>query len=98
VSEREVHLERILGRRVFAGNGRSIGRIEEIRAERHGAGATVTAYVIGPAGLAERLSASLLPFLGTRRGYVARWDQIEIAEHDHPRLRCSVDELRPSPR
>jgi hypothetical protein len=94
VSEHEVHLERILGRRVLAANGRAIGRLEEVRAERRGAGATVTAYVIGPAGLIERLSAGLLPFLGTWGGYLARWDQLDLRDPERPLLRCALEELQ----
>ena len=97
MSDREVHVELLLGRRVFAANGRSIGRLEEVRAERHGAGCTVTEYVIGPAGLAERLSARLLPLLGRRHGFIARWDQIDVSDPRHPRLLCSVEELQPCP-
>jgi sporulation protein YlmC with PRC-barrel domain len=96
VSDREVHVELLLGRRVLAANGRSIGRLEEVRADRRGAGGTVTEYVIGPAGLAERLSA-WLPFLATRRGFTARWDQIDVSDPHHPRLLCSVEELQPFP-
>jgi len=99
VSDRDVHVELLLGRRVLAANGRSIGRLEEIRAERHGAGCTVTGYVIGPAGLAERLSARLFPrlLLGTRHGFIARWDQIDLSDPRHPRLLCSVEELQSYP-
>jgi len=53
---------------------------------------------LGPAGLIERLSAGLLPFLSTWRGYVARWDQIDITEQERPRLRCPVEELQQSSR
>jgi hypothetical protein len=97
VSTREVHLEHILGRRVFAGDGRAIGRIEEVRADRHGAGATVREYVIGPAGLVERLSAELLPFLGTRSGHVVRWDQLDLRDPERPLLRCALEELQQLP-
>jgi hypothetical protein len=82
---------------VRAANGRSIGRLEEVRADRRGAGATVTDYVIGPAGLAERLSAPFLPFLGWRRGFRARWDQIDVSDPRHPRLLCPVEELQSCP-
>ena len=99
MSDREVQVELLLGRRVLAANGRSIGRLEEVRAERHGAGCTVTEYVIGPAGLAERLSARLFPrlLLGTRHGFIARWDQIDLSDPRHPRLLCSVEELQSYP-
>lgn len=89
----ESHLELLLGRPVRAANGHSVGRLEEVRAERRGAGCVVTELVIGTAGLVERLSASLVPFLAKRRGFVARWDQIDLGG-DEPRLLCAIDELK----
>jgi hypothetical protein len=91
-----VHLDRVLGRRVLAANNRSIGRIEECRAERRGAGWVVMAYVIGPAGLWERLGLGVRLVFGrdSARGYVARWDQVDISNPASPRLLCSVDELQ----
>jgi len=90
-----VRLDRVLGRRVMAANNRSIGRIEEFRAERRGAGWVVIAYTIGAAGLWERLGLALRLVYGTgkRHGYVARWDQLDLSNPDVPRLRCPVDEL-----
>jgi len=94
VSDRELHLEQLLGRRVRAANGRSIGRLEEVRAERRPGGWVVTEYLIGPAALFERLSAQLLPFLRARRGLVARWDQLDLSDPEHPRLHCAVQDLQ----
>jgi len=90
-----VRLDRLLGRCVLAANNRSIGRIEEFRAERQGAGWVVTAYSIGTAGLWERLGlgARLLFGAARSRGYVARWDQLDLSNPDAPRLRCPVEEL-----
>jgi hypothetical protein len=90
-----VRLDRVLGRCVLAANNRSIGRIEEFRAERRGTGWVVTAYTIGAAGLWQRLGlgARLLYGAGKRHGYIARWDQLDLSHPDVPRLRCPVDEL-----
>jgi hypothetical protein len=91
-----VRLDRLLGRRVLAANNRSIGRIEEFRAERQGAGWVVVAYAIGRDGLWERLGLGvrLLFQLKTAGGYLARWDQVDLSHPDVPRLRCRVDELQ----
>jgi hypothetical protein len=90
-----LRLDRLLGRRVLAANNRPIGRIEEFRAERQGTGWVVTAYAIGRAGLWERLGLSAQMLFGpaTSRGYLARWDQIDLANPEYPRLRCPVDAL-----
>ena len=55
----------------------------------------ITEYVIGVAGLSERLGLGIKLLLGRKRGgYLARWDQIDLSDPDHPRLTCSVEELR----
>ena len=92
---RELRLDRLLGRRVLALNNHPVGRLEEFRAEERGSGCVVTEYVIGFAGLMERLHVGArLLFGGRARGYVARWDQLDISNPERPRLTCSVDDLR----
>jgi hypothetical protein len=91
----ELRLDRLLGRRVLAGNNRPVGRLEEFRAERRGTACVITEYVIGVAGLSERLGLGIKLLLGRKRGgYLARWDQLDLSDSDHPRLTCSVEELR----
>jgi len=93
----EIRLDRLLGRNVRDTNGRRIGRLEEFRAEPRGQGIVVAAYVIGAAALLERLGAGLRLLVGSHvRGYVARWDQLDISDPDHPRLTCAVKELERS--
>jgi hypothetical protein len=94
--EGELRLDRLLGRRVFTRNNQSVGRIEEFRVERKGSAWVITEYVIGMAGLLERLDLgmSLLLFGRRRHGYVARWDQLDLSDPDRPRLTCPTDELR----
>jgi hypothetical protein len=91
----ELHLDRLVGRMVMTANHRRLGRVEEIRAERHGAGCVVTAYVLGRAGLAERLGTGVRLLVGRElaAGYIARWDQLDISDVEHPRLLCPVEEL-----
>jgi hypothetical protein len=91
-----VRLDRLLGREVHTANNRRLGRIEEFRAERQGADWVVTEYVIGAAGLAERLGLGVRLILGIARsgGYVARWDQMNLTNPDRPRISCPVEELR----
>jgi hypothetical protein len=96
MSARRVRLDRLLGRAVLAANNRSIGRIEEFRAEARGTGWVVTGYAIGSAGLWERLGLAVRLLSGSRhgrKGYVARWDQVDLSRPEVPRLRCDVDEL-----
>jgi hypothetical protein len=91
----EISLDQLLGREVVATNNRRAGRIEEVRAEKRGADCIVTEYVIGAAGLVERLGVGVKLLLGRRiGGYIASWDQLDITDPDHPRLTCSLETLR----
>ena len=92
---RELRLDRLLGRRVLAANNRSVGRLEEFRTDQHGSGFVITEYVIGAAGLLERLGLGLKLLFGRKRtGYVARWDQLDVSDPERPRLKCRAEELR----
>jgi len=94
---RELRLDRLIGRMVRTANHRRLGRIEEIRAERRASDWVVVEYVLGRAGLLERLGLGARLLFGRRRaaGYVARWDQVDVSDPMRPRLLCSVDQLRP---
>ena len=91
-----LRVDRLIGRKVLTGNNRSLGRLEECRAERRGASWVVTEWVIGSAGLMERLGGGVRMLLGAHSGksFVARWDQLDLSNPDRPRLTCSVDELK----
>jgi hypothetical protein len=91
-----VRLDRLIGRKVLTGNNRVLGRLEECRAERRGDAWVVTEWLIGSAGLMERLGFGVRMILGLRAGrsFVARWDQLDLSNPDRPRLNGSTDELR----
>jgi hypothetical protein len=92
----EMRLDRLVGRTVKTANHRRLGRIEAIRAEKHGNGCVVTAYVVGRVGLAERLGAGVRLLVGRRgraSGYVVQWDQLDISNIECPRLLCPVEQL-----
>jgi len=93
---RTLRLDRLIGRKVLAANNQSIGRLEECRAERRGGSWVVTAWVIGSAGLLERLGLGARLILGVApaKGYVARWDQLDLTNPDRPRLACPLQDLQ----
>ena len=91
----ELRLEDLLGREVHAGNNRRVGRIEEFRAQWDGPTCTITGFVIGAAGLLERLGLGARLVVGRRGtgGRVARWDQLDLSDPRRPRLTCRLDQL-----
>jgi sporulation protein YlmC with PRC-barrel domain len=101
---RDINAERLIGRRVYALNGRRIGRLQEIELETRGGGCYVVAYLVGVYGLFERLAASdigrtVLRTLGGNRrgGYRVPWQSLDLADAEKPRLRCPVSDLEPLP-
>lgn len=91
-----VRLDRLIGRKILTGNNRRLGRLEECRAERRADAWVITEWVIGSAGLLERLGFGVRMILGlpAGRSFVARWDQVDISDPERPRLTCSMDELK----
>lgn len=88
-------MDRLVGREVLAGNNRPVGRLEDFRAEVRNGECVITEYVIGPAALLERLDLNVRLLLTPKqRGYVARWDQLDINDELRPRLTCPVSELQ----
>ena len=98
---RRIHLERLLGKKVYDRNGRKAGRIEEVRARVSADGCLVEAYLLGRAGLVARLSIPgltqmLLGFAGAKGIRTSRevsWDRMDLTDPRRPRLRCTVEEL-----
>lgn len=97
----EVHVELLLGRMVRDANGRRMGRLEEVRAERVGGEMRVTEYLTGGIGAAQRIGLANLPFaalglLGLPTGgggYHIPWQQLDLSDPHHPRARCPREQL-----
>jgi hypothetical protein len=91
-----LRLDSLVGREVYTANNRRLGRLEEFRAERRGDDWVIREYVVGTAGLLERLGLGVRLILGIDRaaGYVVRWNQLDLSLPARPRLTCSVEELR----
>jgi sporulation protein YlmC with PRC-barrel domain len=102
MARQQVHVELLLGERVFALNGQPIGRLEEIRTEINKGHCFVSEFLVGSYAVLERLAAwrvgrALLHVvgLGRKEGYRIRWDQLDLSDPQRPRLLCDVDELLP---
>lgn len=101
MKRQEIHLELLLGKRVFTLNGQPLGRLEEVRAALNNRGYLfVTEYLIGSYAVLERLSAwhmgrVILHMLHLKRkeSYRVRWEQLDLSDPNRPRLKCAVDDL-----
>jgi len=92
-----VHVELINGRRVRDANGKVVGRIGEIIARRRGHDYFVEEYHLGPAAFLEKMGVSTARMIGWRRGrdpLRVPWQQMDLADPNHPKLRCTLDELK----
>jgi hypothetical protein len=84
-------------------NGRSIGRLEEVRAETVRNQLLVSEFLVCSYAMLERLSslriggAILRAFGAWRRhgGYRIPWDKLDLSDPERPRLLCKTNELMP---
>lgn len=101
MARQEIHLECLLNKPVRDVHGQVVGRIEEVRAEKHGEEYWVQEYHLGPYALLERLSTwmrrlpplHLFPMEKQGKSYKASWEQMDVTDPDHPRLRCAKEDL-----
>ena len=91
----ELRVEDLLGRRVLAPDGSVAGRIEEMRALREGDDFVVAEFRLGARALLERMAIRHFDWMVSHRsqGYTVRWDQLDLTDPRHPRLRCEVGDL-----
>ena len=104
---REIRAEALIGRRVVDRDGRPLGRIEEIVAEPRAGELVVREYLTGERGMLARFSLvtnrSALALghvlaarlFGTRgsAGYRIGWNELDLADPDHPRALARRDDL-----
>jgi len=90
---REFRLDEVLGRQVHARNGVNIGRLEELRCSGP-VPYEVTEYVIGLAGLFDRLHL-IRAVIGLKpNGFIATARQLDLTDPSRPLLTCDLSELR----
>jgi hypothetical protein len=98
----ELNVELLIGTKVRDVDGKGVGRIEELRVERDEKACLVDAYFIGTSALIERLSAWTLArpiarFLLSRNLYSlyrVPWQDMDLSDPCHPRLRITERDLR----
>jgi hypothetical protein len=102
MSRQTIHFEHLLSRKVKDAAGQNAGRIEEVLARKKDGRYYVTEYHLGRAALNERLglvplSEGLIHLLGGHRrsaSHKVPWDQMDLSDPQHPKLRCLVTELK----
>jgi len=98
----EINVELLLGTKVRDVDGEEVGRIEEFRVERDDKSCVVEAYLIGASAVIQRLSAWTLVrpierLLNTRKIYTVYripWEDMDLSDPTHPRLRTAKRDLR----
>lgn len=94
---RHVHLELLHGRKVIDTAGKTAGRIHSVKAERVGEECLVREWRLGPGALIHRLGLSAAALVGLPvRNEPLRvpWEQLDLADPERPRLRCTVAEVK----
>jgi hypothetical protein len=103
---REVAMHHLVGRTVRDRDGRTVGRIEELRAEidlhEHGNDYVVTEFHVGSFGAVETLAGAhfarqLLRRLGRLVPYdhhCIPWRRLDLTDPSHPKTLDTVEELR----
>ena len=99
---RRVRLQHLVGRLVHDTNAERVGRIEEVEAEQNADGCHVTVFVLGHAGLLERLSIRgfLRLFAPRRADKIAAnaqrvpWQKMDLSNPKRPSLCCTKLELQ----
>jgi sporulation protein YlmC with PRC-barrel domain len=98
----DIKVELLVGTRVHDLDGKNVGRIEEIRVERHENALLVEAYLIGASALIERLSARTLVrpirrLLRTRHiysVYEVPWQDLDLTDPKRPVVRIAKRDLQ----
>ena len=95
----ELHLELILGRKVYDSENRSVGRLEEAIAEERGGELVVKEYLVGGTAILQRLSTAhmgrkfLVLFGAKENCYRVPWNKIDLTQTGRLLLLCAKDEL-----
>lgn len=95
----DIHVELLLGRRVRDSNGAIAGRIESILARREGKECVVEEFDLGAAALLSVLGISVVRLIGWPRSVEplrVPWQQMDLSDPEHPRLRCPREEIDPT--
>lgn len=99
---KELNLYEILGRKVCDANGEYAGCLEEIEVERGDEACAVKSYLVEHRGLMSRITAwaladslqKAIPVKEESLPYRVPWDQMDLADPEHPRITVAKSELK----
>lgn len=95
----EVHVERVIGKKVRDAGGDVVGRLGELVVEELGGECVLTEIHIGPSAMLERIGVFVtqLPYFALipipRWQYRVGWQQVDWSDPDNPRLRVRKADL-----
>ena len=92
----KVRLELLVGREVHDSEGKRMGRILSVTAERQGDDCVVREFLLGPAALLKSFGISTLHVVGfqSQQPVAVPWDQMDLSDPKRPRLLCRAAELK----
>ena len=99
VEEKDVHVEKLVGRLVLDKAGQRVGRLAEIVVRKQGDDFVVTDYIVGPVAWIERFAVNALDLRVRGLGLIHRiaWNQMDLSDPDHPRTVCLREDLTREP-
>jgi hypothetical protein len=87
MTTRQIRLDDLKGRVVRDADGRSVGRLFDVRGEEREGEMVIVEYTIAPGGWFARIGFLLRIFAGrdiTSHTRTASWDQLDVSDPAHP--------------
>jgi sporulation protein YlmC with PRC-barrel domain len=99
---KELHVFEFMGRRVVDSEGKPVGRIEEIEAERGDEVCLIKNYLVEHRGILDRISTwalavpmqKMLSASESSKPYRVPWDKMDLSDPEHPRILVPKSELK----
>jgi len=92
----KIHLQHLIGSAVQDTEGVRVGRVEAVHAHRTSDACLIDEYHLGSAAWLERIGISALRLIGwpsRKEPLRVPWQQLDISDPNHPKLRCTKAEL-----
>jgi sporulation protein YlmC with PRC-barrel domain len=96
VKTTKLRLELLVGRQVHDSEGKRMGRILSVTAERQGDDCVVKEFLLGPAALLRRFGISTLHVVGfqSQQPVAVPWEKLDLSDPERPCLTCRGADLK----